>query len=176
MARLSLNVDQETFDGASFSLVPAGRHRVIIFDVKLDEVKTGENKGKPRLKFQFKIADGEPGANRRLFHDVNAFNTEKSKPFDLISIGRAIGLDKDAIADIDTDDWLGQELFVTVTHKEKKTKESGYKDSFVPAEFREECKGFRSVDSAEASATAAEAVTKASTGAKAKASGSKFTL
>lgn len=186
MVRLTLNVDETTYEdaGKAFELVPTGRHKVTIFDIKEDSVKTGDNAGKPRLKFQFKIADGEPHANRRLFNDVNAFEG-KSKTdgspvpmYDLIAIGKAIGLSVDQVKDFDSDEWLGEELYVTVSHEEKKTKESNYKESYNPPEYREKVKGFRSTASVTtsvgAAATAGGATTaKAATGSKAKA---KFTL
>lgn len=184
MARLSLNVDQDTFEGTGFDLIPAGRHKVTIFDIKIEEVKAeGPNKGKPRMRFQFKIVDGEPLANRRLFHDANAFEgtTKDGKPFppyDIIGIGKAIGLSQDQINDIDTDDWLGGELFVTVAHEEKMTKESNYKEPFNPKEYREKLKGWRSTASVTTSvgaAATAGTTTKAATGAKAGAK-PKFTL
>lgn len=188
MVRLTLNVDETTFEeaGKAFELVPTGRHKVTIFDIKEDSVKTeGPNKGKPRLKFQFKIAEGEPHANRRLFSDVNAFegkSKETGEPvpmYDLIAIGKAIGLTVDQVNDFDSDEWLGEELYVTVSHQEKKTKESGYTESYNPPEYSEKVKGFRSTASVTtsvgAAATAGGTTTKAATGAKAGAK-KKFTL
>lgn len=182
MARLTLNVDQETFDsaGRSFTPVPPGDYKVTIFSIVNDEVKTGDNKGKLRLKFQFRIADGEvapDGANqgnRRLFADINAFNgtdkktSQPTPPYDLVAIAKAMGASRDELDDIDTDDWLGEELYVSVTWEEKKTAESNYKESFNPKQYREKVRGFRSVASVETSAAATAAVTgKANTGAKA---------
>jgi hypothetical protein len=180
MARLSLNVDQETFDsaGRSFEPVPVGRYKVTIFSITPDEVKAeGPNKGKLRLRFQFRIADGEVAAdgsrqqNRRLFADINAFEGiskegKATPPYDLVAIAKAMGAGQDELDDIDTDDWLGEELYVDVTWEEKKTKESGYKESFTPKQFRERTRGYRSVDSVETSAAATAGV-KSNTGAKA---------
>jgi hypothetical protein len=188
MVRLTLNVDEEVFEGSGFELIPTGRHKVTIFEITESEVKTGKNAGKPRLKFQFKIAEGEPLAGRYLFHDANAFEgTDKEgKPlpmYDLLGIGKAIGLSADQVRNFDSDEWLGEELFVTVTHEEKKTKESNYTESFDPKEYRERLKGWRSTSSVTTSLGAAEAAggttVKAATGAKAtaKAGGKpKFTL
>jgi hypothetical protein len=183
MARLSLNVDQETFDsaGRSFDPVPVGRYKVTIFSIGDAVVGgTGDNAGKPRLKFQFRIVDGEVAAdgsrqgNRRLFSDINAFEgvnqktKEPTPPYDLVAIGKALGYDTEALKDVDTDDWLGEELYVDVTWEEKKTKESNYKESFSPKQYREKVRGYRSLASVETSATATAAVVgKAATGAKA---------
>lgn len=190
MVRLTLNVDEAVFEGAGFDLIPTGRHRVTIYDVNQREVKAGKNAGKPRLNFQFKIVEGEPHGNRRLFTDVNAFETESTKEpgkmnpmYDLIGLGKAIGLTVDQVKDFDSDEWLGQELFLTVAHEEKKTKESNYTESFDPPEYRETVKGFRSTASVTTSVGAAATVAggkapaaaKAATGAKAAAK-PKFTL
>lgn len=183
MVRLTLNVDDTTYEeaGQAYELIPTGRKRVTIFDIKAGEVAGGKNKGKPRLNFQFKIAEGEEHANRRLFAGVNAFETESIKEpgkmvpmYDLIAIGKAIGLTAEQVKNFDSDEWLGEELYLTVAHEEKKTKESNYTESFNPPEYREVTKGYRSVDSVTTSLGAAATVkapatagAKAATGAKA---------
>lgn len=184
--RLSLNVDQETYDnaGRSFEPVPVGKYKVTIFSITPDEVKTGENKGKPRLKFQFRIADGEVAAdgsrqqNRRLFADINAFDgvskktNEPTPPYDLVAIGKALGFDADALRDADTDDWLGEELYLDVTWKKKQHEVGGKWVDIEPAQYREQTRGYRSVASVEKSEAATAAVTgKAPTGAKASTAG-----
>lgn len=190
--RLSLNVDQETVDssGRSFEPVPAGTYTVSIFAITPDEVKNGENKGKPRLKFQFRIADGETApdgtnqGNRRLFADVNAFEGTNKKtgqptpPFDLLAIAKALGTSAEELADLDTDDWLQEELQVTVGHKKKQHQVNGSWVDIEPAEWREVIRGYRSLESVQTSVAASAAVTgKAPSAApKAKAAGAKFKL
>jgi hypothetical protein len=177
MTRIQLNVDQESFDGAGFEPVPVGPYKVNIYSVEVREVKQGENKGKPRLNFQFRIQDGETSpegkrqGNRRLFVECNAFSTQNKKdpskmnaPFELISIGKAIGLTLDQINDLDTDDWLGKELQLSVTaHEDRMAKnpETGKYD--IPTGQKNEViKGFRSVESASKSAAASQKVLAAS--------------
>lgn len=182
MARLTLNVDQADFDsaGRSFTPVPPADYTVSIFSITSDVVKTGDNAGKPRLKFQFRIADGETSpdgqsqANRRLFADINAFDGINKKtgkptpPFDLVAIGKALGLTPEELKDCDTDDWLGQELQVTVVWKRKQHQVNGSWVDIEPAEYRENVKGFRSLESvAESAAATAKVTGKANTGAKA---------
>jgi hypothetical protein len=177
MARIQLNIDQDAFDGAGFEPVPVGPYRVNIYSIETREVKAGENKGKPRLNFQFRIQDGETSpegkrqGNRRLFVECNAFSTQNKKdpskmnaPFELISIGKAIGLTLDQINDLDTDDWLGKELQLSVTaHEDRMAKnpETGKYD--IPTGQKNEViKGFRSVESASKSAAASQQVLAAS--------------
>lgn len=192
MARLSLNVDQETFDsaGRTFEPVPAGLYTVSIFAITPDTVKSGDNKGKLRLKFQFRIVDGETSpdgsnqGNRRLFADINAFEGFSQKtnkatpPYDLVAIGKAIGLTSEQLNDIDTDDWLQEELQVSVTHKRKQHQVGGEWVDIEPAEYREVVRGYRSLESVATSvAASATAAGVAPTAApKAKASGTKFKL
>lgn len=186
--RLSLNVDQETFDsaGQANEPVPTGTYKVSIFEITADTVKSGDNKGKPRLKFQFRIADGEDSpegknqGNRRLFSDVNAFEgfsqklNKKTPPYDLLAIGKAIGLDAEALNDIDTDDWQGEELQVTVGHKKKQHEVGGQWVDIEPAEYRAVVRSYRSLESVEVSAAATAAVTnKAPAAGRAKAPGAK---
>lgn len=190
--RIALNVDQETVDasGRSFEPVPAGTYAVSVFAITPDEVKNGENKGKLRLKFQFRIADGETSpdgsnqGNRRLFADINAFEGTNKKtgaatpPYDLLAIAKALGTSAEELADLDTDDWLQEELQVTVGHKKKQHQVNGSWVDIEPAEWREVIRGYRSLDSVATSAAATAAVVgKAPSAApKAKASGAKFKL
>lgn len=183
MARLALNVDKADFDsaGRSFDPVLPGDYKVTIFSITPDEVKNGDNKGKPRLKFQFRIAEGEVDSNgttqtnRRLFSDINAFEGtskegKKVPPFDLVAIGKAVGLTAEELADCDTDDWLGEELQVTVKWQRKQHKVGDKWVDIEPAEYREQVRGYRSLESVAESAAATAKVTgtvKAATGAKA---------
>jgi hypothetical protein len=179
MARISLNIDQETFENTNtdFTPVPEGDYKVTVYEVKEGAVATGPNKGKQRLNVQFRIQDGEVSpdgkrqGNRRLFAGINTFYGVSKKdgkpvaPFDLVGIVKALGGDASDLANLDTDDWLGEALTVKVLHEEKMTKESGYTESFNPAQYREVVKSYRSIDSAEKSATA-KATVNAGTGKK----------
>jgi hypothetical protein len=190
--RIALNVDQETVDasGRSFEPVPAGTYTVSIFAITPDEVKNGDNKGKLRLKFQFRIADGETApdgtnqGNRRLFADINAFEGVNKKtgaptpPFDLLAIAKALGTSAEELADLDTDDWLQEELQVTVGHKKKQHQVDGKWVDIEPAEWREVIRGYRSLESVGTSVAASAAVVGKAPSAtpKAKAAGAKFKL
>jgi hypothetical protein len=172
MARLSLNVDQETVDssGREFEPVPVGTYTVSIFSITNDEVKNGDNKGKLRLKFQFRIVDGDEApdgskqGNRRLFADINAFEGTDKKtgkptpPYDLLAIAKALGTSAEELADLDTDDWLQEELQVAVTHRRKQHQVNGSWVDIEPAEYREQVRGFRSLDSVGVSAAATATV------------------
>jgi hypothetical protein len=172
MVRLSLNVDQETIDnsGREFEPIPVGKYEASIFEIKADEVKNGDNKGKLRLKFHFRIEDGQESpdgkhqGNRRVFADVNAFTGVSKKdgsptpPFDLLAIAKAIGLSAEDLADIDTEEWLGESLQINVGHKKKQHQVDGAWVDIEPAEYREVIRGYRSLESVEASATAAASV------------------
>jgi len=190
--RLSLNVDQETFDtaGQANEPVPAGTYNVSVFEIGNGTVQSGDNKGKPRLKFQFRIEDGEESpdgknqGNRRLFSDVNAFEGFSAKtnkatpPYDLLAIAKALGVSAEELADVDTDDWQGEHLQVTVIHKKKQHQVDGAWVDIEPAEYRAVVKSYRSLDSANTSAAATAAVLgKAPAAGKAKAAtGAKFKL
>jgi hypothetical protein len=178
MVRLTLNVDQETYDnaGRGFDPVPVGKYRANIFSITPDEVKNGDNKGKLRLKFRFQIAEGEVAADgtkvgkRNVFADVNAFDGvskktgEPTPPFDLVAIGKAIGLSAEEIENIDTDDWLGEELQVDVVHIKKQHQVGGQWVDIDPAEYKEKVRGYRSLESVE---TSVASTAKVNSGAKA---------
>lgn len=179
MARISLNITQETFESTNtdFTPVPEGDYKVTVYEVKDGTVQSGANKGKQRVNVQFRIQDGETSpdgkrqGNRRLFAGINTFFGVSKKdgkpvaPFDLVGIVKALGGDANDLANLDTDDWQGQELIVKVVHEEKMTKESNYTESFNPAQYREVVKSYRSIDSAGKSATA-KATVNAGTGKK----------
>lgn len=198
MARIVLNVDQAEFDsaGRTFTPVPAGDYTVTIFSITDDVVKEGDNKGKARLKFQFRINDGETDSNgnnqgnRRLFADINTFGGKSKEtgkqlpPFDLVAIGKALGTTLEELNDgFDTDEWQGEELQVTVKWVKKQEKVNGVWVDKNPVEYKEKTTGYRSLESVAESAAATAKVTggaKAATGAKAgvapKATGAKKTL
>jgi len=200
MARLTLNVDQADFDsaGRAFDPVLPGDYKVNIFSITDDVVKPGSpNAGKARLKFQFRIADGEVDSNgtnqgnRRLFADINTFGGKSKEtgkelpPFDLVAIGKALGTSLEELNDgFDTDEWVGEELQVTVKWAKKQEKVGDKWVDKNPVEYREQVRGFRSLESVAESAAATAKVTgtaaKAATGAKAgvapKATGAKKTL
>ena len=183
MARLTLNVDQADFDsaGRSFEPVLPGDYAVTVFSITDDTVKNGPNAGKARLKVQFRINDGETDSNgtnqgnRRLFADINTFGG-KSKdtgkelpPFDLVALGKALGTSLEELNNgFDTDEWQGEELQVTVVWKRKQHQVNGSWVDIEPAEYRENVRGFRSLESvAESAAATAKVTGKAPTGAKA---------
>lgn len=180
MARISLVIDQETFDSTNtdFTPVPVGPYEVTIYEVNVAEVKNGDNKGKPRVNIQFRIKDGETApdgtkqSNRRLFSGINWFYGKSKKdgsptlPFEVVALAKALGLTTESLLDLDTDDLLGEELIVNVEHREAMTKESGYTESFNPARWNAEIKSYRSISSAAASAAASTKVTNAGGAAK----------
>lgn len=163
--RITLNVAQDKFDNASggdFPLIPAGKYKANVFAAEAAECQSTNNKGKPQVKVQFKLQDGQGQDNRRLFKTFNFFG---DNPFDTINFLKALGFDYTQIAveGIDTEDLLGEELEITVKHRKKMSKESGYKKPVEPEEFMEEVSGYRSMDAA---STAGKGKTLAGAGGK----------
>ena len=56
-----------TDTGGSFAPLPAGRYEATIFSVKEGEYKSEKNRGLPNLNVQYRISEGQKGANRRIF-------------------------------------------------------------------------------------------------------------
>lgn len=56
-----------TDTGGSFAPLPAGRYEATIFSLKEGEYKSEKNKGLPNLNVQYRISEGQKGANRRIF-------------------------------------------------------------------------------------------------------------
>lgn len=65
----SENVSKNTFDP-----LPVGKYAVSIYEVDTGEYKNGGNKGREFLKIQFKVLDGQTGANRRIFQNIGLFD------------------------------------------------------------------------------------------------------
>lgn len=65
---------QSVGTGSSYDPLAAGSYRASIFDISVEEYgpKTN-NAGKSYAKVQFRIADGQEGANRRLFENIPLF-------------------------------------------------------------------------------------------------------
>jgi hypothetical protein len=52
--------------GGSYDPIPAGSYNATVFNVTLEQVKSGPNEGKPRFNIQFRISGGNYD-NRRVF-------------------------------------------------------------------------------------------------------------
>lgn len=59
--------------GGGFKPLPNGRYEATVFKVDDGKYSSAKNKDRPNLKVQFKISDGQTGANRRLFEVVPMF-------------------------------------------------------------------------------------------------------
>lgn len=55
--------------GGNYEPVPAGSYNATVYEAKLEEVRSGDNAGKPRLNVQFALT-GEGVNNRRVFSYV----------------------------------------------------------------------------------------------------------
>ncbi len=62
-------------EGNAFKPLPAGIVNATIFEHSAAEIKKGDNVGVTGLNIQFRISDGQKGANRRIFTHV--WETEK---------------------------------------------------------------------------------------------------
>lgn len=71
MSTLKINVTEEALasSAGSYEPIPAGSYNATVYEAKLEEVKSGDNAGKPRLNVQFSITD-EGHKNRRVFSYV----------------------------------------------------------------------------------------------------------
>lgn len=66
---------QKVGEGNSkFTPIPAGNYEVTIYDAEIKPYKEGgANAGRPGVNYQFRISDGQPRANSRLFQTVGLF-------------------------------------------------------------------------------------------------------
>lgn len=178
MARISLNVDQETFDkaGSGFELLKGGTYEATFYEVEEQEGTFEENKGLPQANIQFRISEGELDSdgkdmgNRRIFHTVPLHMVKNRKgeevaPWQLIQIVKALGGDSETLKNVDTDDWVGEAVKIEVTEVVKKEKVGGEWVDRADGEKKNKIKSVRSVESAEKAE-----------GAKAKAKSSGFTF
>jgi hypothetical protein len=88
-----ITADDLADNNSSYEPVPAGSYNGVIFEAKLEYVKSGPNEGKPRFNVQFKLTD-EGVNNRRVFSYVPLYKANdfwKTKAF-----FSAIGIDMEA--------------------------------------------------------------------------------
>lgn len=71
--------DVKKSENTGFAPLPAQKYNVTVFDLDEGEYKNGANKGRPFLKLQFRVSDGQPGANRRIFVNLGDFPYWKKK-------------------------------------------------------------------------------------------------
>lgn len=72
MSAIKINITEEALvsaGGGSYEPIPEGSYNATIFEAKLEEVRSGENAGKPRFNVQFSITD-DGFKNRRVFSYV----------------------------------------------------------------------------------------------------------
>lgn len=80
---LELDVKGQTVGEGStgFAPLPAGEYLASVYNAELGEYKKGGlNEGRPNLNVQFRISDGQKGANRRLFQLIGLFPSWAPKP------------------------------------------------------------------------------------------------
>lgn len=66
----TLNFTEENLGSAgNYEPIPAGSYNATVYEVKQEEVRSGDNAGKPRLNVQFRLT-GEGVENRRVFSYV----------------------------------------------------------------------------------------------------------
>ena len=107
-------ITNESLDVKSdYSPIPAGKYQANVFNVKLEEVKSGENAGKPRFNIQFKIT-GPQHENRRVFSLVPLYVAKDF--FKAQTFFKALGYDINAgdFAVPEINELLGKDLTVTV--------------------------------------------------------------
>ena len=79
MARKNLDTQNYGYvegNDNSYSVLPEGEYLTSIYDVKdIEFAKRGGNAGRPAINVQFRLVDGRPHANRRLFDRVPMFAT-----------------------------------------------------------------------------------------------------
>jgi hypothetical protein len=183
MARITLNVAQETFESAEnktgFDPVPKGWYRCNVFEVKAKESgPNSKNPGSPQINVQFKIQDGEEAAdgsdtkvaNRRGF---KLFNLYGDTPFDTINFFKALGYSYEQIKEegVDTDDLEGEELEVYFGTRVKQIKNASGKYVNDPdGEKENNLTGFRAIGAGEV-AKQAKTAAKSSKAGTAKAGG-----
>lgn len=66
----------EVQENSRFKALPAGKYVVSVFDAEIGKYgPKSANADKPNLKVQFRIEDGQEGANRRQFETIPLFDT-----------------------------------------------------------------------------------------------------
>lgn len=80
MARKNLDTQNLAYvdsdGGDSFAPIPEGEYLASVFDVKnIEYARQGVNAGRPGINVQFRLVDGRPHANRRVFDRVPMFTT-----------------------------------------------------------------------------------------------------
>lgn len=117
MARAVNVSQQDTKDskGSGFDPIAPGTYNVTIFDFEIGQYKAGTaNAGRDFLNVQFRISDGQKGANRRLFERIGDFArwapkdgaTEGKVNFTFFGFYRALGVDFDGVdGDVELPDY-----------------------------------------------------------------------
>lgn len=96
-------------EGSGFNPIDSGRYKATVFGLSRE---VGKNSGKPYLKWEFAIADGEPFAGRHLWDNTSLSDNAKWR---LVSLLKALGVDvPKGRLKIDPNYLMGREVILTV--------------------------------------------------------------
>lgn len=117
--------EQAASGGGDFKPLAAGIYNVTIFEAEEATIKNGANAGVTGARMQFRVSDGQKGANRRLFNTV--WDTERWAPkdgkkegavnFQFFQFYKALGVDFSTEGDVELpeiEDLAGESLAVKV--------------------------------------------------------------
>ena len=111
MATVKVNF-ADVEDQRDFSPIPAADYHAMVTNVKNAEVKSGNNKGAPRLNWEFTVQGGDYD-NRKVFDGHNLVKNQLWKPKALL---KAAGFDvpTDEEFEFDPEDVVGSEVMIKV--------------------------------------------------------------
>jgi hypothetical protein len=148
-SNLRVNFSQEEADSKAldFSPLPAGKYKATVFDVKNERCgPDSKNPGKPMWNIQFRIADGEPHENRRVFTRAMLFEGALYTTSQLLkATGHPDAIETGNIPPGHT--LVGSEVVITLSHQLDKW---AMKDQppGAPKIYKNEVKGISSLDEA----------------------------
>lgn len=129
--------EQAKAGSGDFKPIPAGVYNVTVVEAEAAEIKNGNNAGVTGVRMQFRISDGQPNANRRLFNtvwDVDRWAPKDGKKegavnFQFFQFYKALGVEFPEVgeADLPEIEELGGEplaVKIKITHDDYKYKQA----------------------------------------------------
>lgn len=125
MAEDEFTIDFSGVKSLDFSPIPVGEYDAEVVECKTDKVKSGENAGKPKLVFQFKLVGGEH-EGRRFFKHISVA-TEGGQGI-LKDLLKAIGEDVSGNLTVRPSTYVGRRCIIKVQFQKGSTEqqEVGY--------------------------------------------------
>ena len=116
--KINFSAEDKSSEARGFEALPGGKYKFNITDVSLATVNSGANEGKPYMKLELTMAEGEQFTGRKVWSNIMLFQLPAGNWFlaqFLKATGNADALETGEVPDIET--FIGKQVTCIITKK-----------------------------------------------------------